>query len=268
MSTVSCHMNRLCRNDVYIKNVSPLLCVSVSDGVFPVTVPSVPLYQHGSRQQWGFPKFKVRKRGGRKKIPTVIGRCQRPDQDSHTGSGRGACSNNLTQVKLAKSKDDCLNLGYMNIQSLNHKENIIENLILNKRLDLMILTETWLKVAGDECRVSQMTPNNFSTHSFPRLTTQPEERQAGGISLTFRNVFDLLIKNTYNVDFPTFELSRSQISINNNDLVLFCIFRPPPSPKNKFTCPGFIHDFEMFLDSYTVILKNFLIIGDINLRAF
>ena len=210
MNAVSSYMNMngLCGNDVYIRNVLPLLCVS--DGVFPVAVSPVPLDQHGARQQWGFPKFKIRrKRGGRRKIPTVIGRRQWPDQDSHTGSGRGVCSNNLTQVKIVKSKDDCLNLGYMNIQSLNHKENIIENLILNKNLDLMILTETWLKVAGDECRVSQMTPNNFSTHSFPRWTTQPEERQAGGISLTFRNVFDPFIKKTYNVDFPTFELSRS-----------------------------------------------------------
>ena len=133
-------------------------------------------------------------------------------------------------------------------------------------MDYLLLTETWLKPAGDEVRVSQMTPNNFTTHSFPRLTTQPEDRQAGGISLTFRNLFDPFIKNTCNVDFPSFELSRSQITLRNNDLVLFCIYRPPPSSKNKLTCPGFIHDFEVFLDSYTVTLNNFLIIGDINLH--
>ena len=134
MNAVSCYMNGLCSNDVYIKNVLPLLCVS--DGVFPFAVPPVPLYQHGCRQQWGFPKFKVRrKRGGRRRIPTVIGRCQRPDQDSRTGSGRGVCSKNLTTVKIIKSQDDTLNFGYMNIQSLNHKENVIEDLILDKHLD-------------------------------------------------------------------------------------------------------------------------------------
>ena len=133
-------------------------------------------------------------------------------------------------------------------------------------MDFLLLTETWLKPVVDDCRVTQMTPNNFTSHSFPRLTTQPEDRQAGGISVTFRNMFDPFIKSTCNVDFPSFELSKSQISLNNNDLVLFCVYRPPPSSKNKLTCPGFIRDFELFLDSYTVSLSNFLIIGDINLH--
>ena len=158
----------MCSNDVYIKNVSALLCVS--EGVLPAAALPTPLYQHGVRE-WGFPRSKVkRKRGGRRKIPTVTGRRERLTDPSYTRSERGVVSSNLVSVNIIKTEKETLDIGYMNIQSVgkqNKKENLIEDLILDKHLDFLFLTETWFNPAGDEASISQMTPPNPSTDSFP-----------------------------------------------------------------------------------------------------
>ena len=128
-------------------------------------------------------------------------------------------------------------------------------------MDLLFLTETWFKPVGDEVRVSQMTPPNHCTDSFPRTTGQ-----GGGISITFKNVLQPAIKNTSNVDFQSFELSRSDLLINNHHFTLFCVYRPPPSARNQLTNSQFLNEFEHFIDSYTLNLEHFLIVGDFNLH--
>ena len=251
----------MCRNDVYIKNVSALLCVS--EGVFPAAALPTPLYQHGVRE-WGFPRSKVkRKRGGRRKIPTVTGRRERLTDPSYTRSERGVVSSNLVSVNIIKTEKETLDIGYMNIQSVgkqNKKENLIEDLILDKHLDFLFLTETWFKPAGDEASISQMTPPNHSTDSFPRAT------RGGGISITYPNVFDSCLTNSSNIDYSSFELSRSDMLFYNNHFTVFCNYRPPPSKENMQTVSKFLNEFENFLDIYTLTLKRFLIIGDFNLH--
>ena len=119
------------------------------------------------------------------------------------------------------------------MQSLNKKENIIESLILDNHLDFFFITETWLRPSGDEVRISQMTPVNCSSNSFPRLTGQ-----GGGICVTHNNLFG----PTCNCidEYKSFELSKTFLTINNVPMTIFCIYRPPPSVKNQLTNALFI----------------------------
>ena len=143
--------------------------------------------------------------------------------------------------------------------NLNKKENIIESLILDKHLDFFFMTETWLRPSGDEVRISQMTPVNCSSNSFPRLTGQ-----GGGICVTHSNLFG---PSCISIDeYASFEMSKTHITINNVPLTIFCIYRPPPSVKNQLTNSIFINDFENFLDTHIMPLDKFLIIGDFNLH--
>ena len=108
MNSFNHNMYGMCNNDVYIKNVLPLLCVS--DGVFPAAALPTPLYQHGVRE-WGFPKLKVRrKRGGRMKIPTVTGRHGRPTDLTDTQE-RGVVGSNLVSVNIIKTEKETLDIG-------------------------------------------------------------------------------------------------------------------------------------------------------------
>ena len=122
------------------------------------------------------------------------------------------------------------------------------------------MTETWFNISGDEASISQMTPPNYTTDSFPR------ETRGGGICITSKNVIGSCLKNASNVDFASFELSKSDMLFYNNHFTVFCIYRPPPSKENMQTASKFLNDFEVFLDVYTLTLKRFLIIGDINLH--
>ena len=62
----------------------------------------------------------------------------------------------------------------------------------------------------------------------------------------------------------SFECSKSDILLRNIPISIFCIYRPPPSPKNKLTVKQFLSEFENFIDMYTFDCSNVLILGDFN----
>ena len=57
---------------------------------------------------------------------------------------------------------------------------------------------------------------------------------------------------------------KCDLHIKNVHFTMFCIYRPPPSAKNRLTHPMFLNDFECFLDYHALTLSNFFIVGDFN----
>ena len=202
---------------------------------------------------------KKRKRGGRIK-PRPIN-VVTTGTSGQTTQNRSANKNNLITLSntYEKKVSKELKVGLLNIQAVGVKENLIEDLILENELDMFFMTETWLKPSGDEVRVSALTPPSHRTVSCPRPTL------GGGISLTSDKLLLSHLKSNpiLNV-FNSFECFRTQISVKCSNIVVFCIYRPPPSRENKLTIPQFMSEFEIFLDTYTLDLKNVLIIGDFN----
>ena len=101
-----------------VNNVLPLLCVN--NGLLCVPATSVASDPYGQcRREWGFPRLKPRrKRGGRRKIRTVL----TSDRPQHTkDSRRHVCSANLVNITFDESKSDTMSFGFMNIQSVNKK---------------------------------------------------------------------------------------------------------------------------------------------------
>ena len=47
-------------------------------------------------------------------------------------------------------------------------------------------------------------------------------------------------------------------------IIIFCVYRPPPSKKNKFTPAGFLDEFEQFLDNHFSLNVPTIILVDIN----
>ena len=56
-----------------------------------------------------------------------------------------------------------LKCGVINIQSVSNKTIEIRELILERVLDILVLTETWLDDKVSNSRIAELTPN---THSF------------------------------------------------------------------------------------------------------
>ena len=86
-----------------------------------------------------------------------------------------------------------------------------------------------------------MTPPGYSMRSFPRST------RGGGLAVIVRHtVFDYA---TFTASFPfshsSFELA--QLTVTSPQLVhFFCLYRPPPSKKNRLTKSAFSPSFVIF----------------------
>ncbi|KAK7481998.1 hypothetical protein BaRGS_00026801, partial [Batillaria attramentaria] len=58
----------------------------------------------------------------------------------------------------------------------------IHELVSDKELDVLCLTETWLREKGDEVSAAEMTPSGYSFHSTPRLSGR-----GGGIAIIYKS---------------------------------------------------------------------------------
>ena len=50
---------------------------------------------------------------------------------------------------------------------------------LDNNIDIMLLTETWLRPAGDEAKIADLAPPGYSVPSFPRSSGRPSVKGEG-----------------------------------------------------------------------------------------
>ncbi|GFS21700.1 ATP-dependent DNA helicase [Elysia marginata] len=125
-------------------------------------------------------------------------------------------------------------------------------------------TTTWLKPKGDEGIVSQLRPDGYAKPlNFARTTGQ----SGGGICVIHREYRESLdMQCTALTTMTHFECCQCKLFINGRSLLLICIYRPPPSSKNKFTPKQFLAEFETFLGGFSLNVHLPIIIGDFNLH--
>ena len=130
-----------------------------------------------------YKKTKRGKRAGknlRHKIPVVVSserlsnsvskKCKLP--------GRPPC---LTKICTDYGKNHSFgrcHVACLNAQSVRTSTHDIRDLIVDEKLDILFLTETWLYSSGDESCVADFTPTGYTTKSFPR-----KGRKGGGIAI-------------------------------------------------------------------------------------
>ena len=79
---------------------------------------------------------------------------------------RGQVLENLSAVPPHnKSK---ITFSYLNVQSLRNKPDEFKDLVLDNKLDVVAITETWLYPIGDETAISQLTPTGYTFQHIPR----------------------------------------------------------------------------------------------------
>ena len=87
-----------------------------------------------------------------------------------------------------------------------------------------------------------------------------------GIAILAKNhVFShLAFKSFFDFDHSSFELVQTTLTLQKRSVHFFCLYRPPPSLKNKLTDSLFLEQFPKLLDLANSICGNFLILGDFN----
>ncbi|KAL8578398.1 hypothetical protein ACOMHN_014897 [Nucella lapillus] len=103
------------------------------------------------------------------------------------------------------------------------KRTDICSFINDNDVDILLLTETWLRSAGDEAKCADLSPPGYSVHSFPRDRLRGPVR-GGGIAIIVNNSLkhQVLSCSFSDLDHPSFEAAYIILNINRQRLNLFC----------------------------------------------
>ena len=204
------------------------LIVSCEFALFqlPCAFPTIPINQERKR---------IRKcRGGRRKI-RKIKVFARPRHQNHYSGQIGYSTENLIEINIfnyLSSKSTCtesFRICLFNAWSVgtDEKQTKIKEFVTDQAINILFLTETWLKLSDDEIKCTNLTPSGYTVSSFTC------NNRGGGIAMLAKNSVVHLITYTSKFTFnhTSFELVHATVELNNQTVNFFCIYRP--SPQNK-----------------------------------
>lgn len=148
-----------------------------------------------------------------------------------------------------------IRIGYTNAQSVKNKTDDIVDLIQEKNIDMLFITETWLKATGDEPIMKDLTPPNFKIKSFPR-----QHRTGGGIAVIYRASLDPIVHFKCNpvYEHTTFEIMELSMEHSHKAYHFACMYRPGGSKAS------FLSELEQFLPILSCKKSLPVLLGDLN----
>ena len=172
----------------------------------------------------------------------------------------------LTQVAfdnnvMNDSNFSSLCVGHINARSVKNKTSDIEHIVMDRNIDMLFITETWLNEKGDESIIASLTPSGYSFKSFPR-----KNRRGGGVGVLMKTQYlhqILDIKEHNNSSFESFQVN---VNINNQCHIFMCVYRPPRSKKNDHNISSFIRDFRNTINVWNHFKSKIVIVGDFNIH--
>ena len=150
------------------------------------------------------------------------------------------------------------------------KRSAIRDFIHEHDIDIFIITETWLHKEGDEAKISDLTPPGYTPLNCPREQTTKKTKRGGGLAVILK---DCLAENcsppvkNFPFDHVSFELAQLTLTINEQRITLFLVYRPPPSSKNNLTTSLFFAELPDFLDFCLHCQTRVVISGDFNFHV-
>ena len=89
------------------------------------------------------------------------------------------------------NKMEALRIGFMNIRLLSTKALLIQDLIVDNKIDILGLCETWLK-PDEFLALNEVTPPNYVSTQVSK-----EVKKGGGVALIFNSKLNLKPNNMY-----------------------------------------------------------------------
>lgn len=169
----------------------------------------------------------------------------------------GVDFNNLSVLKRVEIAPSFLTLpslvksALFNARSVNNKAVILSYTIIEKKLDLVCLTETWHK-QGDGLMFNELTPSGYGLFDAPR----PSGR-GGGIVVLYNQKFT--ISPVVIPQFNSFECLVLSVSAPITT-VIATVYRPPKTTEH------FLSEFAELLSMLCLKFERTLILGDFNIH--
>ena len=136
----------------------------------------------------------------------------------------------------------------------NEAASIIE-LIISRKLDILVITETWL-YSDDSAKLREITPPGYQSFSNPR-----DSRRGGGVAAICRENYKCKMKTS--TDFESFEFLQLELISGKQKSFIFPVYRAEP---NAASTKQFFSEFTNFLEITCVVPKEILILGDFNIH--
>ena len=140
----------------------------------------------------------------------------------------------------------------------------ISTFIKDNCVDLFFVTETWLSAQGDEAKFVELAPSGFDVKSF----TRQSRSRCGGIATVYISTIGskITFKTNFNFTHTSLDVVQALITLQNNILHFFCLYRPPPNRRNNLTDFMFTEQLPDLLD-YVNNLPGFVcLVGDMNIH--
>ena len=182
--------------------------------------------------------------------------------------GNGVNTNNLIAVVTTSFPDNAqgfenrnstwIKCTMANVRSLKSKEVAVFNCMLEEKIDLMLLVETWLKENDDDNiwnKVSVLLSGNFSMNSMVRNTNN----RGGGLALVSQNSVKVTLEENSNAN--TFEYAVWNIMIDNTSFQIMKVYHPP-SEVHKHMNQQFLDELIEVYATLSVRHLNLIVMGD------
>ena len=152
-------------------------------------------------------------------------RCVEPQINKRSGVNQ----NNLIKVDCHRQEitnDKAISTCLLNVRSAQNKPSLIADFIVENELDVLALTETWLKETDStqSHTISEMTPSGYRCLHVPR-----SRGKGGGVGILFRSCVS--VKQASSSTFKTFENIHVSLKAGSSHLNIYVIYRPPPNKK-------------------------------------
>lgn len=179
-------------------------------------------------------------------------------------TNQGVHWKNLKRIKFDKTlnlsnRGNTLKLSTANTRSIRSKSSEVTQHIFEEKIDICVITETWLQTDGDSHIRGELTQDGYSLDDVPRLN-----RQGGGIALLYRD--NIKVTRSTSTVFQSFECAEWRLSFNNFVSYVIGIYRPPYSEKHPVILAKFITEFTQLLESIVLKTEPVIIMGDFNIH--
>ena len=121
-----------------------------------------------------------------------------------------------------------LKFAHVNVQSRKNNFVQIHDFITDNESGLLFATKTWLYDQGDEAYITDMTPDSYQFHSFPRCG-----RRGGGIGLVSK--CSLKSKSVKRLNYQRFEAVEAKLFHSGKSMSFVCLYRPPAELTSSLT---------------------------------
>ena len=145
---------------------------------------------------------------------------------------------------------------------IKHKEDLLQNAINDLKIDITIVTETWLQNTNKDTiwvEGSELNKNGLQIH-----TCNWQNRKGGGIAIITSSSFKVNQLNTTN--FNSFEHAVWQVQLGSTHMTILRIYHPPATTQHKTSNSNFIDDLTQLLTTTGSENRNIVLLGNLNLH--